>query len=434
MNNDLKIPVDSGLKVSPAGTNVSTVSRSSAGSVPTGRTGSPSANPQLDVASSGTPQELLAVRAEIEQYKDNPYVYELLINAYNTYASQVFSPNLGQQFGEALGDYSSRTNFVNQQVAGLRQEIAEILKANHIEYLSSASAESADMSKAGINVDLSGGQGISPAEGSDIDNSDLANPIVNTGETPAVDFVSNVLQGCMNVFSSTMSFVGNLKQFELQNLQIASDELNNLTNADTWLNQMLKRTIKYNFDGASSDVNSGAWHNALQDAFVSITESPEFNHLSRRTRKAVKTVLSNYDVDNVTSKVLYEQMKNEFLTARQKNVEIQSSHTFSEFLSDWISNSRPYMDQFYQAQMKEFEAKQKQPDLVQSEIAKNKSSERQQNASAVMTEYRKQKVETIGTLFDGIKNAIPNDAWYKGLAEWFTEMSRIMTIQALIKE
>lgn len=168
-------------------------------------------------------QEFNVIRQEIEQYKENEYVYGLLMNAYRSYTSQVFSPNFLQKIGEMVGDNSSRTNFVNQQIAGLRQEIAEILKANHIEGLSSAVSEAADMKNAGINVDLQGGQGISPAEGADIDNNDMANPVVNEGSevtsqifsagAQIVSFAMQAYQGFMNVKSLNLENM--LKEFSL---------------------------------------------------------------------------------------------------------------------------------------------------------------------------------------------------------------------------
>lgn len=285
------------------------LSKPSIGRVDPGSTtglGSPSSSPQLDsdFPELGTSPELLQIRSEIEQYKDNEYVYNLLMNAYNTYAQQRFSPNTLQSLGEIIGDTSSRQNFINQQIAGLRQEIAEILKANHIEGLSSAVAEATDMKNAGINVDLQGGQGISPAEGADIDNNDMANPVVNEGSEVASQIFSTGAQIVSFAMQAYQGFM-NVKALHLDNL---TKEFSLSENA---------RSLAWNVigEGVSEFMTSPSFDESLKDDPSSVALVPSLIQsfgsrinslpLSRKQRKYMHSVIDElvYSFDNDGKKV-----------------------------------------------------------------------------------------------------------------------------------
>lgn len=272
------------------------------GSTPTGRAGSEGSGTHTPV--SGTPPELLAIRAEIENYRDNAYVYDLLMNAYNTYAGQTFEPNALQSVGEWFGDTSARQNFLNQQVAGLRQEIAEILKANHIEDVSSAVSELTDMKKAGVNVDLQGGEGISPKEAAEIDNSDLANPVVNEGG----EVVSQMFSAGAQIVSFAMqAYQGfmNVKSMHLENL---SKELSLSSSA---------RDLAWNVigEGVTEFMTSPTFDESLKDDPSSVALVPSLIQsfgsrinslpLSRKQRKYLHSVIDElvYSYDNDGKKV-----------------------------------------------------------------------------------------------------------------------------------
>lgn len=364
----------------------------------------------------------------------DPYRRQQLENALNSYRSQVFEPNFLQRIGEDLfGDTSSRTNFENQVNDKFIQAISGIQEGEHKEDYTDPASEVARRRAAGINDDLSGASQLGSGEPGSIDEPNLTPGIVND----QVSFIPDVLQGALNVFSSTMSFISGLKNFQLQNLSIASNELNNLSSADSWLTSMLKHTIRYDFnfdDSKTPDTRLSDFNNALVSALESISSSSEFSHLSPYTRKAVKSIIANYDSDNIASKALYEQMKNDFLKARKSNVEIESSPNFSDFVSEWISNCQPYMQSLYDAEIKEFEARQKQPELVESQIYVNTKSGDLHKKQSDLIDWRKSKIETISTLFDNIKSAIPKDKQWKGIASWFTDMGKVIAVTKILGE
>lgn len=238
----------------------------------------------------GVPSALEDVLSEIEKYKDNPYVYELLMNAYNTYAQQKFSPNFLQQISATFGDDSAEQNFINSQVAGLRQEIAEILKANHIEDVSSAFSELADMKSAGINVDLQGGEGISPREGADIDNSDLANPVVNDGSQALTPLLQTGAQICSFALQAYQGFMS-VKSLTLDNLQ---KELS----VSSSMKSLAWQTIS---EGVSEFMTSPDFDESLKDDPSAVSLLPSLVRsfgsrvnnlpLNRRQRKALHSLV-----------------------------------------------------------------------------------------------------------------------------------------------
>lgn len=182
----------------------------------------PSGSPQLD--SSAFPEtspELLQIRSEIEKYKDDPYIYSQLMNAYNSYAQQRFSPTLRQQLGEALGDTSARQNFANEQLSGLRDTIARIIEGKHKEEYSSETAQVQRMSQAGVNVDLNGGQGIAPGDPAGIDQTEANAPVVNSGQSD----VGSIAQIGTNIVSFAMQMYTGFQNIRSLSLDNAMKEL-----------------------------------------------------------------------------------------------------------------------------------------------------------------------------------------------------------------
>lgn len=178
--------------------------------------GSPVSEPSFEA--SGTPPELLAIRAEMEEYKSDPYIYGQLMNLYNEYASQRFSPSFFQQIGESVGDTSARQDFFNKQISGLRSGMREILEGRHTEDITSPSNQVSEYRAAGQNVDLNGGQGIEPMSPGTADNPEIDSSLQNSG---ASDFsfvpqiASSVVSFAMQAYQGFMS----VKSMHLDNLQ-----------------------------------------------------------------------------------------------------------------------------------------------------------------------------------------------------------------------
>lgn len=372
----------------------------------------------------------------IEKYKDNPELYQLLLNNPHLVGnSGLFSPSVGDNAAVFFGSTAAEDRYYAQ----LRSDAVEymnqlIAKYNDRKY-TSESEQVGRMSQAGVNVDLSGGQGISPGDagGNPFSQKDSQLPfsVSDAASKDSIHFLSMATQGVMSVVTSTFDFIGRVNQFQLQNTELASSELSGLTSADSWLTQMLSRYLRYDY---SKGYDSSSWAQSMSDALSNITGSLEFNNLSKRTRKWVKTVSDNYQLDNVSSLALYEKLQNEYLTNREKNARIRSNPNFSEDFAKWMDNLSPIMQKFNDAEIADYESRIMNPKLMDSQIFHNNKSGEYLKSQSDLLAYRKSKIDALGSLFDDIKRSIPSDAWWSGLATWFTEMSRIMTIQALIKE
>lgn len=375
--------------------------------------------------------------AYINQYKSNPELYNQLLNnnPHTVGNSGLFSPTLGDNIASMFGSTAAEDRYYNQLRSDAVEWVANLVDKYNNRAYDSALSQVARQSAAGINVDLNGGQGISPGDpgSSSLAERDSVLPtdVADAASSDSLNLLQAVSTGVTTAISSTLNAIQSINQFQLQQNEIASSELNGLTSAESWFTDMLKTTIRYDY---SKGYSAPEWNQALSDAIVSITESDEFNRLNRRTRRYVKNVVSNFDVNNLKSKGLYESLLNDYLTTREKNVRIKAHPSFSESFSEWMENLTPIMKEYNEAELADYLSRKKNPSLMDSQIFHNNASARHANASSDLIEYRKQKIETIGTLFDNIKASIPKDEWWHGLAEWFTEMSRIMTIQALIRE
>lgn len=369
----------------------------------------------------------------ISKYQDNPELYDQLLNSpyYNVgdYQSYWYEDLLG------LSDVS-REKFYNQMRMDAKEYMMSLVDKYNDRSYDSAEEQVARMKLAGQNVDLSGGQGVSPGESGSVDlaHKDAVMPDPS-GFSGAMNVASAVAQGVMSVVSNTFDFIGKINSFQLQSTDLATSELNGLMSADSWLTSMLKKTIKYQFDPEGKpDTNASSFRKALSDALLSVSSSNEFNSLNKRTRKYVNAVISNYDVDNISSKALYEELKNEYLSAREKNANIQANPNYSESFDNWLSQLTPLLTEFNNGLLGEYRAKSKQRDLVVSQISSNKASARRNNADADMVEYRKSKIDSVGSLFDQMKKTIPQGEKWSGIANWFTELSKILVIQGLVHE
>lgn len=374
--------------------------------------------------------------AQIAQYKDNPELYNLLLNNPHLVGnSGKFSPSVYDNAASLLGSSAAEDRYYAQ----LRSDAVEYMNSLVGKYYDrkyeSADQQVARLRSAGQNVDLNGGSSVSPGDsGPDpFSQKDSALPFdaSNAASQESLNILSFVTEGVMSAITSTFDFIGRVNQFQLQNNELASGELEGLSSADSWLTSMLSKYIRYDY---SKGYSKSDWAKSMSDALTMIPASLEFNNLSRRTRKWVKAVSDNYSLDNVSSLALYEKLQNEYLTAREKNVRIKSNPNYNEDFDKWMENITPLMSKFVDAELGDYESRIKNPKLIDSQIFHYNASGRESDARAALLKYRKEKIDTIGSLFDNIKASIPSDASWRGIAVWFTEMARVMVIQGLIKE
>ena len=199
---------------------------------PSGRTGSPSSTNVLASETLGTYPELHAIRSEIEQYRDDPYVYDQLMNAYNSYASQKFAPNLFQQIGSQVGDNSAEQNFVNSLISGLRSDMSRILEGKHVEDYTNPAAEVARRQAAGLNDNLNGGSQIGSGEPAEIDQPDLNQPVLNDGSS-SIEVICQIGDFFVSTALKIYSGFQSIRSASIEN-DIKSLNLSGLLSGEAW--------------------------------------------------------------------------------------------------------------------------------------------------------------------------------------------------------
>lgn len=162
----------------------------------------------------------------IEQYKGTDY-YNQLLNAYNTYAGQQFSPNGLQSIGEFFGDMSARSNFNNTRWATFMDTLGRIQDAMHQENYTNPSAELARRKAAGINDDLSGANQIGSGTPGNIDQADMATPALNDGS----EVITSIAQYGISFVSQIMSFAQGIQSLRAGSLANIAQDLSNHSSA-----------------------------------------------------------------------------------------------------------------------------------------------------------------------------------------------------------
>lgn len=173
--------------------------------------------------------DMAKIYQEIQQYKDDPYIYKQLMNMYNSYLSQQFNPNLAQQIAEGLGDNSSRTNFENQRIAGLRSEIQKITESQHTEDVTDPINQAQKQREAGLNPDLMGG--ISAQQAGSIDQAEQAPALVNDGQQS----FSTVVNEVMSVVQSGFAFAQHIQGLEANDISLGIQQMDFFNKSNDFL-------------------------------------------------------------------------------------------------------------------------------------------------------------------------------------------------------
>ena len=345
---------------------------------------------------------------EAQKYKDsNPYYYEQMMSALNNYHSMKFSPNLLQKVGETLGDFSGRSNFENQNLANLNSEFQKIRESLHTEEYSDPSAELARRKAAGINDDLSGGSSLGSGNPGNIDQAEVPPGVVNSGESSVADVVTT----SMNIFSSVLGFVQQIKGMQLQNAQLVGQELEGLSSSNNWFRERLIARIPHDiFTGSyTDDDRSILFNKAIRDAVTDIENSADFGYLSRSTRRYLRqsgAILSNGD--SLENRALYQELYNRYLKSANENANYVADPRFSTDFDKWVENCVPYVKQYVDLALKNA--------VNEADI---KHSEKE------LKGFQTQKIKALDNLFDGIEKSIPKEASWKGFATYISEITKV---------
>ena len=232
--------------------------------------------------------------SDIEQYKDNPYIYKQLTDAYNSYANQRFSPTILQGIGQFFGDYSASTNFDNEIISGLSAEKQKILEGLHQEQYSDPSAQMQRMREAGLNPDLSGGDGISSGEPASIDQADLNQPVTNSGQSD-IPTIAQIGTSIVSFAMQTFTGVQNIQSLFLDNA------LKELSFSDSMRESAWSIISEGVTEFLGSNKGKFTREEMLDPSFVELAPSlvESFGSrvnslpLSRRQKKALRDVVDN---------------------------------------------------------------------------------------------------------------------------------------------
>lgn len=157
----------------------------------------------------------------IEQYKGTAW-YDQFLNAYNTYKTSVFQPNIGQSIASAFGDNSALANFDIQRSTSFLDTIARIQDAMHQEDYMSPSNQASLERAAGLNPDLVG-LSSGAGEAGNIDQAELAQPALNSGES----VIPQIAQFGISFVSNIMGFAQGLQSLRAGSLNNIAQDLSN---------------------------------------------------------------------------------------------------------------------------------------------------------------------------------------------------------------
>lgn len=282
----------------------------------------------------------------IEKYKGTDLYERLAANPHLFWNNEDFSPNLLQQFGEGLGDYQARMAYYedlrNKANSYLTDQTNMISQQNY----DSAAAQVAREKAAGINPDISGGQGISPGAAAENDQPAMP-PTVSSSSSLAeissmgVKFVSSVFSIAQGVYA-----------MRGQGLQMVAQDIKNHQDAMGLLYDEVLNTLP------ASELSEEGIKNLDSAVLLRTVDAiSKDSSFGSGTRKVLSRYAESLQGDGATAKMqtLRYELANRYLNQKKSTATALGDPYYSDSLVQWIENVSPYLEKVMDAAYKDAE-------------------------------------------------------------------------------
>lgn len=160
-------------------------------------------------------------RQDIEQYKGTSYYDQLANNPYLDYQEAPLN-FFDRLWRNMTGTSAKETDFQNQRQQSAQEYYAQVMDAMRQEQYNSPQAQMARMKEAGINPELSGGEGISSGEPGSAAPDDTPPAATPTEDAAAA---GNIMSLGFGLFQNAISAIGGIQQIYGNSLNNSSQEL-----------------------------------------------------------------------------------------------------------------------------------------------------------------------------------------------------------------
>lgn len=268
---------------------------------------------------------------QIEQYKNTPYYEQLKNNPYLAYQEAPLN-FFDRLWRNMTGKSAKETDFQNQRMQSAQEYYAQVMDAMRQEEYNSPQAQMARMKAAGINPELSGGEGISSGETGTASPDDTPPAAVPTEDAAAAGQIMSLGFGLFQNAISAIAGIQNIYGASLANSQ------REMALTDQGWDQLIKLAAE------SSDLNLGGKtiQELSSDDIDRITSDSvhglidrlgrgEFSNMYDRkvTRKMMKRLESILG-DGGTNSLAYKKYRSELMKEISGNTE-SAAETMGKF-------------------------------------------------------------------------------------------------------
>lgn len=281
----------------------------------------------------------------IEKYRGTPYYDYLASNPYLVWNNAAFSPNFWQSIGEVFQDTSARDNYygaLRQSAGGFFNEWQKQMAQQGYD---SASSQVERERAAGINPDISGGQGITP--GSAAENDQPFSPVaMHTAEAQ-----SNLVEFGLNFISSVFGMVEGIQGMIGNQGRIAAQDIANHSSVMGFVQDELLNSLSVDDISDPSKIDEGVILNILDG----LAGDSSFNS---STRKILKRYRNEVFQNSGKMATLRTELAHRYVNARKGTAEGLADPYYEKKLSDWVGRLGEYFQRLNSAVVREIDARE----------------------------------------------------------------------------
>lgn len=279
----------------------------------------------------------------IEQYKDNPELYNQLLN--NPY----YIDNAGDYepywYEGVLGlDQTNRNRYYNQLKSDAIEWVSSFVDKYNNRAYDSAQAQVARESAAGINVDLSGGQGISPGDpgGEPMSQKDATLPSPS-GVADGFQFLHNTVSTVISAIEMAFGMAQKFQGLEAGELSLLNSSIDAENNANGFVADVVARN--FDPDRIKKFIGNTMSDDEYRDFMADVDTILNDDHLPRRFRKywSRSRRLDGLGVGNTSIRSKLQSSLKEYYAGRYDFANVLSQPFYSDDFSAMVADISEYI-------------------------------------------------------------------------------------------
>lgn len=263
--------------------------------------------------------------AAIEKYKDNPEAYAYLSQNPYLRANNPFSPSLGNQVMDLLGDTSAEDAYYNELQQKARDYLGQWERGQYEQKYESPVEQVKREEAAGINPALNPGM-ITPGEAAE--NDQPFSPTSMPGAGTGFETMQTLANFGLQFVGGILSFGKQIQELNIGSFNRVTSELGAGSGAGEFV---LNELSRMDFASLQKAADTGD--------FTTVLNPRIFSGYSRKTKQFLQHYIERYkEGDKLGYQTLVAELMNRKLRANQDSANIKSSPYFDDDMNVWASN------------------------------------------------------------------------------------------------